>query len=168
MATVGQLGEVVTTQLRRRIDRLVSAVEDDSADLAEVSRLAGTVGELARTVGDAYEELDRLLLRGLNAALESEGERNDDGRRSEQPQEHSPGNQSAAGDVTKEELLERAREVNVRGRSSMSKEELAEAVEAEEAVTKDELLERAREADIEGRSSMAKDELRKALNDANA
>jgi hypothetical protein len=168
MATIGQLGEVVTTQLRRRIDRLVSAVEDDGADLAEVSRLAGTVGELARAVGDAYEELDQLLLRGLHAGLESENEPNTNGRRPEQRQERSGEKESAGADVTKEELLERAREVNVAGRSSMSKEELAEAVEAEEAVTKEELLERAREADIEGRSSMAKDELRKALNDANA
>jgi hypothetical protein len=47
--------------------------------------------------------------------------------------------------VTKEQLLEQARGVNIHGRSSMSKEELAEAVEAEESQTKEELLERARE-----------------------
>jgi hypothetical protein len=45
----------------------------------------------------------------------------------------------------------------------MSKEELADAVEAEENVTKEQLLERAREAGIEGRSSMTKEELRNAL-----
>jgi hypothetical protein len=50
----------------------------------------------------------------------------------------------------------------------MSKEELAEAVEAEESLTKEELLERARDAGIEGRSAMSKDELRKALREANA
>jgi hypothetical protein len=50
----------------------------------------------------------------------------------------------------------------------MAKEELAQAVEAEEAVTKEELLERAREAGIEGRSTMTKEELRGALQDAGA
>ncbi len=70
--------------------------------------------------------------------------------------------------MTKDELLERAREVNVQGRSSMTKDELAEAVEAEEGRTKDELLERAQRAGIEGRSSMTKDELRAALTEANA
>jgi hypothetical protein len=50
----------------------------------------------------------------------------------------------------------------------MTKEELAQAVEAEESVTKDELLERARDAQIEGRSSMTKEELRDALHEAGA
>jgi hypothetical protein len=70
--------------------------------------------------------------------------------------------------VTKEELLERARDVNVQGRSAMSKDQLAEAVEAEEGKTKEELLEQAQEAGIEGRSSMSKKELRKALKEAGA
>jgi post-segregation antitoxin (ccd killing protein) len=70
--------------------------------------------------------------------------------------------------VTKEELLEQARDLHVEGRSSMTKEELAQAVEAEESVTKDELLERARDANIEGRSSMTKEELRDALHEAGA
>jgi hypothetical protein len=70
--------------------------------------------------------------------------------------------------VTKEQLLEQARGVNIHGRSSMSKEELAEAVEAEESQTKEELLERAREAEIDGRSGMTKKELRRALNRADA
>ena len=50
----------------------------------------------------------------------------------------------------------------------MAKEELAQAVEAEESVTKDELLDRAREAGVEGRSSMTKEELRDALREAGA
>jgi hypothetical protein len=75
---------------------------------------------------------------------------------------------SGNDEATKEELLARARDMNVPGRSSMSKDELAEAVEAEESQTKEELLERARQAGIEGRSSMTKDELRQALADAGA
>jgi hypothetical protein len=50
----------------------------------------------------------------------------------------------------------------------MSKQELAQAVEAEESKTKEELLERARDAEIEGRSAMTKKELRQALNEADA
>ena len=50
----------------------------------------------------------------------------------------------------------------------MSKEELAQAIEAEESLTKEELLERAREAGIEGRSSMTKEELREALREGGA
>jgi hypothetical protein len=48
----------------------------------------------------------------------------------------------------------------------MSKEELAQAVEADENLTREELLERAREAGISGRSSMTKKELRTALRGA--
>jgi hypothetical protein len=47
----------------------------------------------------------------------------------------------------------------------MSKEELAQAIEAEEARTKEQLLEQAQNADIEGRSSMTKDELREAISE---
>src|SRR4051794_11274489 len=62
-----------------------------------------------------------------------------------------------------EELLERARALEIAGRSTMSKEELAEAVRSEESVSKEELLDRARDADIPGRSTMSKEELREAL-----
>src|SRR5206468_525212 len=65
---------------------------------------------------------------------------------SEQSGQESGQNGSSADDVTKEELLDRAREVNVHGRSSMTKDQLLEAVEAEESLTKEELLERARQA----------------------
>jgi hypothetical protein len=52
----------------------------------------------------------------------------------------SSGDNGSNDETTKVELLERAREVNLPGRSSMSKDELEKAVEAEEQVTKDELL----------------------------
>ena len=74
----------------------------------------------------------------------------------------SSGANGSKDETTKEELLDRAREVNLPGRSSMSKDELEKAVEAEAQVTKDELLEWARKAGIEARASMTKDELRKA------
>jgi hypothetical protein len=156
MATIQHVGEVATAQLRERVDRLFSAIEEDSSDLAEVSRLADAVGELADRISEIYTEIAQTLVvpqpgQGQGQASRGSGQ-----------------NDSADEELTKEELLERAREVNVPGRSSMSKEELAEAVEAEESLTKEELLERARDAGIEGRSAMSKDELRKALREANA
>lgn len=73
--------------------------------------------------------------------------------------------------LTKDELMERARELNVEGRSSMNKDELRDAiVEAYDKrgpglhrKTKEELYELAQERDIEGRSDMSKDELVAAL-----
>jgi hypothetical protein len=172
MATFEQLGELVTTQLRDRVERLASVVEDDAADLAEVADLAQAVGEMAGTIEEIYRDLDQMLVRGLQGRDAAEQEDDDDSHRAggetigEHRQAQSGHNGSRAEDVTKEDLLERARDANIHGRSSMSKDELAQAVEAEEDLTKEELLERAREAEIEGRSSMTKEELRQALRDA--
>jgi hypothetical protein len=152
MATLGQVGDLVTERLREQVERLVEAVEEEAPDFSQVSRLADSVGELADKVGAIYREIEQALAGG--------GGEEDSGRQD--------ANGNAAEDVTKEELLERAREVNVQGRSSMTKDKLADAVEAEESQTKDDLLERAQQAGIEGRSSMTKDELRTALNEANA
>lgn len=81
------------------------------------------------------------------------------------------------GGPTKDMLDERARELDIEGRSSMTKEELLDAIEAATdddgrakggaaalaAKTKDELYALAQEADVEGRSSMNKNELIGAL-----
>ena len=73
--------------------------------------------------------------------------------------------------LTKEELYDRAQELDVEGRSSMSKDELKEAIleayghTADGLMhhTRDELYDKAQEADIEGRSKMDKRELAEAL-----
>jgi hypothetical protein len=173
MATLEQAGEVITTQLRERVDRLVSALEDDGANFGEIVLLADAVGELADMIGATYTDLEQTLTRALQrdpgSTREDDGlqDEQDDGSQVEQRQP-SEQNGPTAEDATKEELLERARKVNVHGRSSMSKEELAQAVEAEESLTKEELLERARQAGIEGRASMTKEDLRTALREAGA
>jgi paraquat-inducible protein B len=167
MATLGQVGEVITEQLRERVDRLVSAVEDDMPDFSKIARGADAVGELADTIADLYSDLDRRLREGLNGGDRDEQQQ----QQQQQPRrrrQQSSQSESAADDTTKEELLEQARELHVEGRSSMTKDELAQAVEAEENVTKEELLERAREANVEGRSAMTKEELREALHEAGA
>jgi hypothetical protein len=161
MATLGQVGDVMTGQLGERVARLVSAVENESPDFTEIASLADAVAEFADRVGDLYRDVDRQLLAGLNRDRADEHEGPSRNRPSQPAQ-----SASAADEVTKEELLEQARELHVEGRSSMTKEELARAVEAEESVTKEELLERARDANIEGRSSMTKDELRQAVHEA--
>ena len=174
MATLGQVGKRVTTELHDRVDRLISEIEEDAPDFAEVARLADAVGEFADETATIYLDLEQTLMDGLQPDAPAQAERTraprnqKKRRRREQQQQRPDENGSSVEDVTKEELLEKARGVNVQGRSSMSKQELAEAVEAEESQTKEEMLERAREAEIEGRSDMTKKELRKALNKADA
>jgi post-segregation antitoxin (ccd killing protein) len=171
MATLQEAGGVLTKQLRERVERLVSTIADDGADFGDVARLADAVGELADTIAATYMDLEQRLMDGLFGGSRSgrdDGEPELEHEQEKQPRDEPRSQRAeqdggAAEDMTKEELLERAREVGIEGRSSMSKHELAEAVEAEESVTKEELLERAREAGIEGRSSMTKEELRHAL-----
>ena len=81
---------------------------------------------------------------------------------------------------TKDMLDERARDLDIDGRSDMTKDELLTAIEdatdengrgkgskaSLEAKTKDELYDMAQEHDVEGRSDMTKDELVEALKDA--
>ena len=78
---------------------------------------------------------------------------------------------------TKEMLAERAADLEIEGRSSMTKDELLAAIDEAtdenglgkgsvaslEAKTKDDLQEMARDRDISGRSNMTKDELVEAL-----
>ncbi len=76
-----------------------------------------------------------------------------------------------AGGRTKEELYEKAQELDVSGRSKMSKDELQKAVDEAQAEkpenkTKEELYEQAQELNVEGRSKMDKDELAEAVRDA--
>ena len=81
---------------------------------------------------------------------------------------------------TKEMLDERAADLGIEGRSSMTKDELLDAIEdatdengrgkgsraSLEQMTKDELQDKAADAGIDGRSSMSKDELVDALVEA--
>lgn len=158
MATLEQVRELVRTELGERVDGLVSAVEED-ADFGRTAALADAVGELVDAIAGIYGDLEETITQGPGGGTRS-------GREAPAaPQQTAP---DSTDDVTKGELLEQARELHVEGRSSMSKEELAKAVEAEESVTKEELLERAREAGVEGRSSMSKDELRDALHEPGA
>jgi hypothetical protein len=173
MATLEQVGELVSEQLRERVDRLTSAVEDDAPDLADIALLADAVGEFADTIAEIYSDLEQTLMSALSRNSDAKRQGDDPrteqrARRERRQQPLRPNEARGEEEPTKEELLEQARELNVHGRSAMAKDELAQAVAAEDSVTKDELLDRAREADIEGRSSMTKEELREALREAGA
>ena len=133
MASLEQVGELVTTELQERVDRLVSVLKEDTPDFGEVAGLADAIGEVADQTATIYLDLEQTLMRGLHGAQAESNEQprnQQQGSRREQRQQRTDENGSAVEDVTKEELLEQAREVNVHGRSSMSKLELAEAVEA--------------------------------------
>jgi hypothetical protein len=173
MATLEQIGELVSEQLHERVDRLVSAVEEDAPDLADIALLADAVGEFADTIAEIYNDLEQTLMGGLSRVSDSKRQAEDPrteqhSQQERRRQQSNPNGATSEEERTKEELLEQARELNVHGRSAMAKDELVQAVEAEESVTKDELLDRAREAGIEGRSSMTKEELRDALHEAGA
>ena len=84
------------------------------------------------------------------------------------------------GGPTKDMIYERAQDLDIEGRSDMTKDELLDAIEqatdengrkkgsraSYELMTKDKLYELAQDEDIEGRSDMSKDELVEALADA--
>src|SRR3954468_18173566 len=85
MATLKQAGEVITTQLRERVDQLVSAVEDEALDFSEIVRRADAVGELADTIGETYSGLEQTLMRALHGGSGSEPDEDD--ARQEQDEE---------------------------------------------------------------------------------
>lgn len=76
-------------------------------------------------------------------------------------------------EMKKDDLMAKAEELEIAGRSSMNKNELKKAIEQamsdeEEEATKEELYERATELEIEGRSTMDKEELADAIEKAEA
>jgi hypothetical protein len=174
MATIRDAAQVAQ-QLQELAARLHSELTDGDVDFTAMARLADDLGESADRLASAFAAMDEALLQRLpGQAAERESGDGDEGggrggRRQRQRQRRQEPAQRGGDDEdseTKEELLERARQVGIEGRSAMSKEDLRKAVEAEESISKEELLERARQADIPGRSEMTKEELREALRSA--
>jgi len=189
LAAQHQLARTLTALATRQADSAVDTVAEtidttvEAADIT-VETIEGTVRERARQV---------------------EGELEDSQERVEQPQASTDNTPTAKATSPKqdrrpdgrtyeersvEELRERAAELQIEGRSGMSKDELiaalrshrksrsanSEAVRSQpteqdsapdrrayEERSVEELRERARELDIEGRSGMSKDELIAAL-----
>jgi hypothetical protein len=166
--------EHLTKGIHERSSALHDNLTGDEVDFAKLVELADQVAATADKLAATFAEMDEALTRTLNGEWPTgngPGEKGEEGltealapgraarkrRRSEQRADEEP---------TKDELLERAKEVDLSGRSEMSKQELRKSLDKEDALTKAELLERARQADIPGRSEMSKDELRRALNEA--
>lgn len=76
--------------------------------------------------------------------------------------------EDTSNEPTKQELYEKAQELEIDGRSKMDKEELTKAVKKAKTrdlqeKTRDELYEKAQELDINGRSKMNKQDLAEAI-----
>jgi Ca2+-binding EF-hand superfamily protein len=163
MATLKEATRL-TEELEELASRIHRELTDGQVDFTEMVRLADDLGESADSVASIFAAIDEALTQLLPGRGDDQEERAED--RSRRGGERGRDGSAQAEDVedlTKDELLDRAREVGVEGRSSMTKEELAEAIRAAADPSKEELLERAREMGIEGRSSMTKEELREAL-----
>jgi Rho termination factor, N-terminal domain len=174
------------------VDRVFDVAEQT---LAVQRQLALTVAGVAtRQVDTAIETVDTAVgegvrrVEGLVEAAQAEQQRDSEqpqAPKAESPQQNRKFDGRTYEERTLEELRERASELELEGRSSMSKDELIAALRdhrkqrsakndaAKQAPTPDrrayeersieELRERARELEIEGRSSLNKDELIAAL-----
>ena len=210
----------ITEQLTRRLPLPVAGIDvagavDRTFDLAEQTlaaqrqlalTLVGAVDRQVDTIVETVESSTRERLREVEGLLrDAEDNQPQPGREgSEQPTadkaEATTGRQRVTQDTkpdrrgfeerSVEELRDRARELEIEGRASMSKDELIAALreqrqpkqpngDAQKAATRtqdstidrrpfaerslEELRDRARELEIEGRSAMSKDELIAAL-----
>jgi hypothetical protein len=162
MAALKDVSKVVE-ELEQRVRRLDEEVaRGGTDDLVQVIGLADEVAEFADSLASTFAQIDEALSRRLEdaraGAKKRQTRRPSAGRRAARP-----ATADAEDEPTKSDLLEQAKEAAIPGRSSMTKDELAEAVESHEQLTKDELLERAKAAGITGRSDMSKRQLIEAL-----
>ena len=171
----------VSKELEELVEQLHAEVVEGQLDFREATRLADQIGELADAIASAFMAIDEVFSRNLSAphgeAAAREQTRTRGARRTRSREHKAKAGRSTRNDSTKqvredasapaepsrEDLVERARELEIAGRSTMSKEELVAAIESAQHVSKEELLERAKEVGIPGRSSMSKDELAEAV-----
>ena len=172
----------VTEQLEELAGHLHAEVAGGRMDFREMATLADQIGESADAMAAAFMAIDEALARHLaeprgDAAVHEKprarGAQQKRGReqkaKASGADEEAPAKaqrddaSSPLADLSREDLLERAREFEIAGRSTMYKEQLVAAIESEAHVSKEELLDRAKEAGIPGRSNMSKEELADAV-----
>jgi hypothetical protein len=171
LAVQRQLALTVAGVATRQVDTAMETVD------TAVTTVETTVGERVRQVED--------LVQATQAEQEQRDPEQPQAPKAESPQQNRKFDGRTYEERTLEELRERAGELQIEGRSSMTKDELIAALRdhrkqrsakndastqeptpdrrAYEERTLDELRERAGELEIEGRSAMNKDELIAAL-----
>ena len=169
LAVQRQLALTVAGVATRQVDTAMETVD------TAVAAVETTVGERVRRVEDLVEA----------AEAEQPQAPTGDSPKAESPKENRKFDGRTYEERTVEELRERAAELQIEGRSSMTKDELIAALRdhrkqrsakndtptqeptpdrrAYEERSVEELRDRARELEIEGRSAMSKDELIAAL-----
>jgi hypothetical protein len=183
-----------TLAAQRQLALTLAGVASRQVDVAAdtVAETVDTAAEVADTTVETVEGAARQSAHRVEAELQDAQERAEQPQadQGDRPTAASPGQDRRPDGRTYEErsveeLRERAAELQIEGRSQMTKDELITALRnhrrsrstRSEAPTQDratdrrayeersleELRERARELDIEGRSSMSKDELIAAL-----
>jgi hypothetical protein len=174
------IGQQLTRELRLPIARIDLADAIDRAfDVADQALAAQR--QLALTLtGVATRQVDIAVDTAVEASDTTVEIVEDDASRAASPKQDRRPDGRTYEERSVEELRERAGELDIEGRSSMTKDELITALRdhrkarpakqdrapdrrAYEERSIEELRERARELDIEGRSSMTKDELITAL-----
>jgi Rho termination factor, N-terminal domain len=172
-----------TLAVQRQLALTVAGVATRQVDTA-VETVNTTVAAVETTVGERVRRVEDLV-----EAAEAEQEQRDPEQplapQVESPQQNRRPDRRTYEERSIEELRERARELEIERRSSMSKDELIAALRNHrkqrsakndaskqeptpdrrtyEERTIEELRERARELELEGRSAMSKDELIAAL-----
>jgi hypothetical protein len=124
----------LTEQLEKLAAQLHTEFTEGQMDFAELAGLADDVGESADSLAAKFMAIDEALKRPLSEPRD-EDERVDSprrgGRQQTGPRERAFATAATSDEPTKEELLDRARALEIAGRSVMSKEELKEALRSQ-------------------------------------
>ena len=177
LAAQHQLARTLAGVATRQVDITVDTVSETIGTAVEAADT--TVETVESTVRERTHQLERELQRGRERVERPQASKADTARAAS-PQQNRPDGRTYE-ERSLEELRERAGELQIEGRSSMSKDELIAALRnhrqsrsAKNGASKqdrapdrrsyeerslEELREQARELDIEGRSAMSKDEL---------
>jgi Rho termination factor, N-terminal domain len=182
LAAQHQLARTLAGVTTRQVDIAVDTVTE-TIDTA-VEAADATVGTIESTARERAHQLGSELQRGRERVEQPQASKGDTAQAASPSQDRRPDGRTYE-ERSVEELRERAAELQVEGRSAMTKDELIAALRTHrksrsakreapkhdrpadrrsyEERSLEELRERARELDIEGRSTMAKDELITAL-----
>ena len=125
------------TDIKRLTESLVAkaqetheAVAGGDFDFAQITQLADGVGQQADRLATLVQQLDDVLAQRLESPVAGEGESAEELTADLSPAKRQGGsNGRSVDDSTREELYERAKRMGVQGRSEMTKDELAEAVD---------------------------------------